>query len=157
MASDLLQGMCIESRLVCMNLEAETDQQALDILGGHLLKEGIVKESYLPAVKEREVNFSTGLQFEEMGIAIPHTDAEHVNVAAIGIGVLKKPVEFKFMGMPEVPVETEMIFMMAIKEAHSQVEFLQALMDVFSTEGRLEALKACDTEEKLIETFKSFF
>ena len=48
----------------------------------------------------------------------------HVNRQAIAIGVLKKPVSFCHMGMPEVPVETEMMFMMAIEKPDSQVEWL---------------------------------
>lgn len=153
----LLEGMRIDAKLVVMDIDAETDQKALDILGGCLFDEGIVKKSYLPAVKLREEQYCTGLQFEEMGVAIPHTDAEHVNEGAIGIGVLKHPITFKSMGMPDVPVEVELMFMMAIKEAHTQIEFLQALMTIFQEEGRLKALKACKSAEEVVETFKSFF
>lgn len=157
MGSELLKGMCIEPKLIYMNLEADTDQQALDLLANQLLKEGIVKESYIQAVKAREESFSTGLLFEDMGIAIPHTDAEHVERAAIGIAILKKPIPFKAMGMPEEEVPVEMMFMMAIKEAHSQIEFLQALMEIFQTEGRLKSLQSCATAEEVAEKFKSFF
>ncbi len=47
------------------------DLQAVDILANKLLEEGIVKPSYIPAVKKREIEFCTGLQFEDMGIANP--------------------------------------------------------------------------------------
>lgn len=157
MESELLQGMCIEPRFVCMGLEADTDQQALELLANQLWKEGVVKESYIPAVKLREKTFATGLLFEDMGIAIPHTDAEHVEEASIGIAILKQPIAFKAMGMPEEEVPVEMMFMMAIKEAHSQIEFLQALMEIFQTKGRLQTLQACTTAEAVVKTFKSFF
>lgn len=153
----LLEGMRVDENLVMIDIEASTDKEALDILGKKLLEQGVVKESYLPAVQAREVEYCTGLQFEEMGIAIPHTDTEHVNEGAIGIGILKKPVTFQSMGMPDVPVEVEIMFMMAMKEAHTQIEFLQALMTIFQTEGRLKALKNCKTSKEVSDTFQSFF
>lgn len=156
-AVKLLEGMNVKPNLIIMDMEASTDEQALDILSNRLFEEGIVKKSYIAAVKAREVEYCTGLQFEEMGIAIPHTDAEHVNDGAIGIGILKQPVSFRFMGMPEVSVHVEIIFMMAIKEAHTQIEFLQALMTIFQTEGRLKAIKDCKTAEEVVDTFQSFF
>ncbi|MCI8566203.1 MAG: PTS sugar transporter subunit IIA [Lachnospiraceae bacterium] len=154
---NVLGSVLISPELVLMDIEAENDQEAIDILAKHLYAQGIVKESYIDAVKEREKVFSTGLGFEEMGIAIPHTDSIHVNRQAIAIGVLKKPVSFCHMGMPEVPVETEMMFMMAIEKPDSQVEFLSKMMDIFQTEGRLPALKACETKEEIAEKFQGYF
>ena len=148
--------LMVDERLVLMDIEASDDQEALDILANKLLDEGIVKPSYIAAVKKREIEFCTGLQFEEMGIAIPHTDAEHVNVGAIGIGIPKKPITFQSMGMPDVPVEVEMIFMMAILEPHKQVELLQTLMSIFQAEGRLQSLKACNTPKEVSELFKKY-
>lgn len=156
-AVKLLEGMNVKPNLVMMDIEASTGQQALDILANRLFEEGIVKKSYIAAVKARETEYCTGLQFEEMGIAIPHTDVEHVNQGAIGIGILKRPVPFCFMGMPEISVDVEIMFMMAIKEAHTQIEFLQALMTIFQTKGRLKAIKACKTPEEVVDTFQSFF
>ena len=49
-------------------------------------------------LKEREKVFSTGLNFEEMGIAIPHTDSIHVNRQAIAVGILKEPVKILSYG-----------------------------------------------------------
>lgn len=152
-----LGNVLISPELVLMDIEANTDQEAIDILARHLYAKGIVKESYIEAVKAREKVFSTGLGFEEMGIAIPHTDSEHVNTQAIAIGILKKPVHFCHMGMPEVPVEAEMMFMMAIEKPDSQVEFLSKMMDIFQTEGRLRGIKACKTPEEAAAKFKAYF
>lgn len=153
----VLGNVLISPELVLLDIEAKTDQEAIEILAKHLYAEGIVKESYIEAVKEREKVFSTGLGFEEMGIAIPHTDSVHVNRQAIAIGVLKNPVRFCHMGMPEVPVEVEMMFMMAIEKPDSQVEFLSKMMDIFQTEGRLPALKAAAGREEIARMFQGFF
>jgi PTS system galactitol-specific IIA component len=151
-----MSGLLVAERLVMMDLEAVSDLEAVEILANKLLEEGIVKPSYIPAVKQREVEFCTGLQFEDMGIAIPHTDAEHVNVGAIGIAILKNPVIFKSMGTADTPVSVEMIFMIAILEPHKQVELLQALMAVFQEGGRLKSLKACKTTKEAADRFKAY-
>ena len=143
--SSALGDVYISPELILMDIEAKTDQEAIEILAKHLYEKGIVKESYIDAVKEREKVFSTGLNFEEMGIAIPHTDSIHVNRQAIAVG------------MPEEPVKCEMMFMMAIEKPESQVDFLGRMMDIFQSEGYLRGLKACATPEELAEKFgKSF-
>lgn len=144
----------VGTNITIMGLEAGSDMEALDILAGTLHREGIVKDSYIPAVKEREKTYSTGLVFPDMGIAIPHTDAEHVNEGAIGIAICKNPVPFRPMDMSEEYVPAEMMFMMAIKQAHSQIEFLQKLMAMFTTEGLLKKLKASKSAEELVKAFK---
>lgn len=153
----VLNDMYVGKNLVICNLKATSDQDALDQMSNMLLKEKIVKESYIPAVKAREIEYSTGLQCEDMGVAIPHTDAEHVNVQAIGIGILEEPVKFKQMGAPEIDVEVKIIFMLAIKEPHKQMEFLQALMTAFQSKGKLLEMLDCVSEEDVVKTFQSFF
>lgn len=157
MSSGILNDMHIDANLVITHLRAKDDQDALYQVASVLLKEGIVKESYIPAVKAREVEYSTGLQCEEMGVAIPHTDSEHVNIQAIGIGILEEPVRFKQMGAPDIEVEVRIMFMLAIKEPHKQMDFLQALMAIFMEQGKLPALLKCDTSEEVVKTFTSFF
>lgn len=149
-------GLLVDERLVLMDIDAEDDMEALDVLANRFLKEGIVKPSYINAVKEREREYCTGLQFEDMGIAIPHTDVEHVNTGAIGIGILRKPVIFKAMGMPDSTVPVEMMFMISILEPYKQVELLQTLISIFQAEGRLKSLKACSTTKEVAELFRGY-
>ncbi|MCI8294034.1 MAG: PTS sugar transporter subunit IIA [Hespellia sp.] len=149
-----MEDVLISPELVLMEIAADSDQEALEILARHLYEKNVVKESYVEAVKSRERAYSTGLEFAEMGIAIPHTDAKHVCKQAIAIGFLKDPVSFCHMGMPEVSVKTEILFMMAIKNPGDQVGFLEKMMDLFQTEGFLTALKACTTEKDVAEMFQ---
>lgn len=156
-SAQLMRGMQLRPEFVMLNLEAGTNMQAIESLANNLAAEGVVKESFTGAILKREADYCTGLAFEEMGIAIPHTDAEHVNEASIGIAVLNKPVTFQSMGMPDIPCEVEMLFMLAIKEPELQLEFLQELMNIFGTKDRLINLKNCKTPQELTKTFKSYF
>ena len=149
----LLDGMRVSPELVLLEVEAETDQEAIEALAALMLEKGLVKESFLPAILQREREYCTGLQFEEMGIAVPHTMPEHVIEAAVAIATLKRPVPFRAMGMPEDEVPVELVFMLAIRKAHDQLEFLQALMMAFQQQGVLPGLKASSTAEELIEKF----
>ena len=72
----------------------KTKEEALSYLTDKLISKGIVKESYKQAIIDREHVFPTGLQFESYGIAIPHTDVEHVNKEQIALMTLKEPVSF---------------------------------------------------------------
>lgn len=153
----LLQGMEVRPEFVILDLDAQTNTEALEKLAQRLLDNDVVKPGFIPAILKREEDYCTGLAFAEMGIALPHTDAEHVKKPCVGIASLRKAVTFQSMGMPNVPCEVEMLFMLGITEPETQLKFLTTLMVTFQTAGRLNALKACKTPEKLTELFKSYF
>lgn len=151
-----LGDILISPALVILDLEAETDQEAIEKLANRLLEQGVVKESYVPAVKQRERDFCTGLGYKEMGVAIPHTDSIHVNRQAIGIGILKKPVAFCAMGMPDETVEVEIMFMLAIEKPDAQITFLSKMIDVFQQHGCLKSVRSSATPEEAVQRFLRF-
>jgi len=166
--------------LVIMGLEAETDQEAIGIMARMLYDQGYVKESYIQAVKEREKEFFTGLGFEEMGVAMPHTDAVHVNRQAIGIGILKKPVRFRTMGELDGALDVQLMFMLAINKPDKQLDFLSHMIascqdpdscinkhrcadflshmiDSCQKEGNLSGIYHAADPTEAAERFKKFF
>ena len=144
----ILGQMCFDENLVAMHVNAVDDQDAIDQVAKVMLREGMVKDSYPDAVKAREKVYATGLELLDIGIAIPHTDPEHVIQPAIALGILDHPVQFVGMGEPDKRVNVEIIFMHSILEPHSQLTILQKLMKVFQTEGKLTTLKnAKDAKE----------
>ena len=58
------------------------------------------------------------------------------------------------MGIPGTKVKVEIIFMLAIKAAHSQVEFLQTLMNEFQKKGVLKSLIQSKSKNELLNKFK---
>lgn len=152
-----MNSLELKSDWIELNIEANSDKEVISILANKLEKEGVVKESYIDAVLERELVFSTGLQCEGIGVAIPHTDSEHVLVQGLGIGILKKPVKFKEMGNAENEVDVSIVIMLAIKEPQKQLDFLQALMSLFQDSSKLIELTKCETEIEVSDMFESFF
>lgn len=126
--------------LILTGIEAKTNMEVLERMATNLCEQGMVKESYKQAIKDRENNFATGLPTASVGVAIPHTDIEHVNQAAISVGVLKEEVNFGIMGEEESTVPVKVVFMLAMKESHAQLELLQKLMQIFQDENALTTL-----------------
>lgn len=154
-ASNVLDNIFISSSLVEPCLDTTTDLESLEQLSSLLLANTMVKPSFTQAVKNRELEYPTGLPFESIGVAIPHTDSEHVITQSLAIGILKNPVKFRVMGGDlEDYVEVQIIFMLAIKEAHQQLQFLQALMNLLQDNKQLSNLLTLSDSEKIISHFK---
>lgn len=114
---------------LAMPLEANTDQEAIENLANVLLKNGYVKESYIPAIMAREKEFSTGLPTGEISVAIPHTDARHVLKEGIAVGILPKPVTFCEMASSEFkPVPVRILFMLAVPDKEKVMTVLQQVI-----------------------------
>lgn len=155
MLSESLKDMYISSRLIQKEVIAKNDLEALDSLSSLLINEGIVKDSFKDAIKEREQEFPTGLPLRDIGVAIPHTDSIHVIRQSIAIGILKQPVKFRIMGGSEDElVEVKIMFMLAIKDPHKQVEFLQALVNLMQEDQKIIHLLELRNEEDIANEFE---
>lgn len=121
-----------------------------------LLNKGLVKESYIVAIKKREESFPTGLEFKNYGIAIPHTDPEHVINEAILINILEKPVKFEQMASEGLYTDVNIIVMLAIKNKENQVPYLQALIELFQDKEKVNTLLECKNDDIIEETFNKY-
>ena len=144
----------IQQELVLLNVEAKDKFDLLEQLACHLQKLGYVKDSYKDAVIAREKVFATGLPTIAGGVAIPHTDAEHVNEPAICFARLTKPVDFDIMGDDEETVSVDLVVMLAMKEPHAQIDLLQNLMGVFQDEDALTYLKTQNDKQSIVNFIK---
>ena len=143
----------LKEELIVINMKAKDSNEAIGKLAQVLYKNAFVKESYIKAVQDREKNFPTGLPTEGVGVAIPHTDVEHVNTPAMAIAVLEEPVAFKMMGMIEEQVKVQILFMLAIKESKTQIKLLQRLMNIFEDREILEKIHKSTTSGEIKEIF----
>lgn len=150
-----MEGNLLDERTVIIDIDANSSDEALDALSTRLVELGYAKESFIEAVKARERVYATGLPANAAGVAIPHTDIEHVNKPALGIGVLKKPVRFRMMGSHDASVEVEIMFMIALNQHHSQIDMLQNLMALIQDDGLLTALKTSKTSKDIITLLKN--
>ena len=80
-------------------------------------------------------------------MAIPHTDPEHVNNAAICLGILEKPVTFNVMGMEGETTEVSLLFMLSIKHKEDQMGMLQKLISLCQDQNTLKEILAKDQDK----------
>ncbi len=140
--------------LALVPMSAENAKDAITQLGTLLQKGGFVKESFVPAVIKREQEFATGLPTAEVGVAIPHTDVEHVLKQAIAVGVLEKPVEFGEMGNPGSTVLAQIVCLLAVAKSEIMVKMLQALVQMFQTSGLLKQIVQAKDASEIVDTFR---
>jgi len=140
----------LDENLIQLHVKAENKEEIITILYERLKKFNYVKDSFLPSILERETIFPTGLPLATMGVAIPHTDPEHVVSPMIAVAVLEQPVEFIIMGSTDTPVSVEIVLMLAISEPSKQLVMLERLMGVFQNVDAMSELKNATSAKELL-------
>ncbi|MDR1894589.1 MAG: PTS sugar transporter subunit IIA [Spirochaetales bacterium] len=135
--------------LILDNLEADTREQALESMARILLSKGYVKESFVPAILDRERKYPSALPMEGHKIAVPHTDAEHVNRSAILFARLARPVEFLSMGAPDETLSVQLISMFALHEKKQIGYMLEVLINAYQDNDTLEAILNAQNAEEI--------
>lgn len=99
----LLDGL-IHPELVLLKQPCRNKNEALNILGQRLIRQGYVREQYIVSIHEREALAQT--VFED--VALPHGSPEYIVKPAIAVMTLKQPMEWVDGH------QVEIIFMLAL-------------------------------------------
>jgi galactitol PTS system EIIA component len=143
----------LSEEAVILGLEASTSEEVIRALGGRLRELGYVKENFVEAALEREMNMPTGLPLGGIyNAAIPHVDIEYVNKSALGLATLRYPVVFKNMVENQVDVPCQLVIMLALDKPKSQVEMLQSVAGLLQSPEIIEKIVKAQT---VAEIFKS--
>lgn len=143
------EGLTLLEGGVIAGLEAQTNQDAIGALADRLLEAGHVHPTFRDAVQARERRYPTGLP-TAVPAAIPHTDPEHVARPGLALATLAQPVSFGEMGgTGEARVETRLIVMLVLKDAHSQIAALQHLVSRLQDSDAVRDLLAADDDQDL--------
>lgn len=124
------------------------DQAALfDAMVGPLRAQERVRGSFRAALSEREIHFPTGLPIGR-GVAIPHTDAEHVRADTIALATLAEPIRFGEMGGGEhASVDVSLVVMLALSNG-SQIAVLKRVINAIrSSDFQASLAQAEDSHE----------
>lgn len=134
-----------------LGLTAASTEAAIREMGDALCAAGYVKDSFVDAVLDREKTYPTGLPFERTGIALPHTDVDHVIKPIIAVAVLEKPIKFQNMGDAAQSVDVEMIVMLAMKNSEFQLALLSRLIETLQDVAFVDSVLQAKTKEELTE------
>ncbi|MFT8325059.1 PTS sugar transporter subunit IIA [Oenococcus sicerae] len=137
-------------QIIELDLDATSNYDAIKKISKQLVDNGLAKNSFQEAILNREMNFPTGLDTGSYGVAIPHTDSVHVVEDQIAFARLKNPVVFKQMG-DGTNVNVKFVFILALKEAHSQLSMLQTLMNLFQNSTAMTLLLKAENIQQVID------
>jgi len=136
--------------LIFLDLKINEQENLLEYMAKELNRAGNVNEEFIEKVIEREQEFPTGLQLENAGVAIPHSDIEYVNHPAVAIAVLKEPVDFCSMENSEKTVSVNTVFMLAINDGNKQLELLQEIMRLIQSNTTIQNIIEAGTKEEIL-------
>lgn len=142
--------IAFEEAFVVMFDRETSQEQVIRRLAATLEAEGCVKPTFADAVLEREKAFPTGLP-TEVGIALPHTDVEHVMRNALSIGVLRQPIAFGQMGGGGKEVEAHLVCLLAISEKEAVVNSLSRLVSALQDGELLNAMRNATSRSQVVD------
>lgn len=142
----------VNEKLIFLDYEASDKEDLITKMTTYANDLGYVKDTFLEAILKRESVFPTGLRGENLTIAIPHTDAVHINNPGIFFTRLKDTVKFKEMGLGVDDVDVKLVFMLLIKNPKEQVSMLSNLMGIFSQPDKVEILTNSKDKDEVYNT-----
>ncbi|KXB38128.1 MULTISPECIES: PTS sugar transporter subunit IIA [Lactobacillales] len=143
--------MFFDQELCLFHIKPKDQTQLFEKMYKKLYLAGCVKTSFLDGIMTRESEYPTGLEFNSVGFAIPHTDSIHVNKSQICFASLDKPVVFQDMTDKNNNIEVNLVFMLAMAAPHEQVETLQNLMTLFTDDQKVKQLRELSSQEEFIK------
>lgn len=144
----------LDSSLIAIGLAADDDKDVMKSLGSRFIKEGYAKDTYIDALIAREKEFPTGLDVDGIGVAIPHTSAEHVNKVGVAIAILDKPVPFVQMGMEDETTDVRLVFMLAVVDPSAHIDRLQRMIEIIQDKTVLNRLMEAKKPDEIIGIIK---
>ncbi|AXE37257.1 PTS sugar transporter subunit IIA [Acidipropionibacterium virtanenii] len=139
----------IVPELVHVGVEVPGRGELFSLMAGALGEQGRTRESFLQGLVDREKNYPTGLPVNG-GVAIPHTDAEHVIADAISIATLSTPVGFREMaGVDDTEIPVDVVIMLALGGAGQHLAVLQEVIKAIQDADFLAAVRASRSAEEI--------
>lgn len=148
--------MFFNHQIALLKKNVSSKEVAFQLLADELMGNDCVNQDFLVNVIKREEVFPTGLEINGIGVAIPHTDSEYVKESQVGFLSLEKPLTFLEMGTNDKEIQVSLLFMLALKEPHEQLEMLQRLIEMFQHKGVLESLLKVEKKEAYQEIIQKY-
>lgn len=145
----MAQQMKTNEKMILLHQKFADSEELLTKLAGLAKDQGLVDDTYLPALVAREKDFPTGLEFP-INISISHIETG-VKRSFVCITTLDEPVMFKSMDLSGDELQVQVAFVFGIVDPKSQVEVLSAFARAFANEGAIRSLLEAETEKELLD------
>lgn len=140
----------LNKELIFLNQNFSNTNDLFDFVTDQTKELDLTKDSYASALKNREEKFPTALEFNEIGVAIPHADSENINREFISLITLDKPLKFNAMEDSDKIVEVKIVFVLGLLKAENQLETLQEVMQLLQEENTLRNLNKATSVSEVI-------
>lgn len=141
----------LDSEFIWLHQAPEDRNALFNTIAGRLQAKGIVKESYLQALIQRELNHPTAMQLETLGVAIPHVDVEHVLEERLVVVTCPQGIEFRQAEDPDLTMRVNVIFFLLLKEKDEHLEFLMKLISLFQKTDEMNRLLSTASPNEAIQ------
>lgn len=145
----------IELKKVFLNIKADNFQDMIKQVSKKLLVENYINNDFETSIIKREKSYPTGLHFENIDVAIPHTDPEFVNKSGVIAVILQDPIEMIHMATTDKKLQIKHFFILLVKEGKLQMGLLTDLMQKFNDKVFVSKIKKANTKEELKDIFNS--
>ncbi len=141
----------MDKDLIFLGLKINEQKNLLEYMAKELNRFESVNEKFIEKVIEREQEFPTGLQLEDIGVAIPHSDIDYVYMPAVAMAVLKDTVNFCSMENNDKTVPVSIVFMLAVSDGNKQLELLQEIMRIIQSKTAIKNIIKASTKEEVLK------
>ena len=140
---------CLDPRAVCLRVSAPNADAVIGVLADRLAAIGVVAQSWKAAAIEREAAMPTGLPLaEDFAVAVPHTDPEHVLRPGLAVATLETPVPFRTMDDPDQSAPARIVFAIALRDKHEQIDMLQSIAGLLQSPDELRRMASAKDEKE---------
>lgn len=131
--------------------DEKTRDEILETVGNKFYEEGIVTKDFSAAIKQREIDFPTGMILENgTNVAISHTDDKYVIKDKIAIVICKNPVTFKNIENGRENVKCNIFFVMALTKENKN-DILSGMAELFENYEEVLSHFPEKTDEEILE------
>lgn len=146
----------IKEPLILIQKEYQSKEELFEAVYQIALEENLVREDFLQRVQDRESKFPTGIQLENQGVAIPHTDPECVLQEFVAVITLNSPILFQRMDDPTQTTPVEIIFVLGLNQPHTQLKMLQSLMGLMQDAEKIASFLEIETANEMFLSIEEY-
>ncbi len=145
----------LDEKNILLEMQADNRDDCIRKIVARMAENGYVGLDYAEHVIAREEQYPTGLPTEGVIVAIPHSNKGTVQHTGIGMAVLQNPVGFYNMADKQELLQAEMVFVLANSDPEKQLDDLRRLMECFSEEETLLAMRAAKSPSEIVKIMAS--
>ncbi len=148
--------MYVETDLVFYNLPVLDQNELFDFMADRLEKKDYVTEGFRGAIKKREKEFPTGLQLQDMNVAIVHTEAMYAKTEKLVVIKPEQSITFKNIENLE-PIEVDLVFGLILNNSEEHLEILQKISQLLQQETIIQSILNVTSKDELTNFMQQHF